>query len=49
MRSSLYFRPASRRLKKRFAAVAFRRFWARMSSTTPCWSTARQRDSAAHR
>jgi hypothetical protein len=30
-------------LKKRFAAVAFRRSWTRMSSTIPCWSTARQK------
>ncbi len=33
----------SRRLKKRLAAAALRRSCTRMSSTTPFWSTARQR------
>src|SRR5215212_4370852 len=40
MRRGLYLSPASRRLKKRLAAVAFRHSCTRMSSTTPCWSTA---------
>src|SRR5690349_9983617 len=39
----LVCRPRSSRLKKRLAASASRRPWTRMSSTTPCWSTARQR------
>jgi hypothetical protein len=40
---SLYFSPCSRRLKKRLAAAPFRRSCTKMSSTTPCWSTARHR------
>src|SRR4051812_24159506 len=43
MRHGLCLRPASRPLKRRIAAVAFRRRRTRMSSTPPCWSTARQR------
>ena len=29
--------------KKRLAAAVFRRFWSRMSSTVPSWSTTRHR------
>src|SRR4028118_2183272 len=47
MRRGLYLSPASRRLKKRLAAVAFRRSCTRTSSTTPCWSPARQRQTRA--
>ena len=43
LRFGLYRIPLNRCRKKRLAAVAFRRSWTRMSSTTPCWSTARQR------
>src|SRR6478672_999484 len=38
-----YRRPLSSRRKNFFAATAFRRDWTRMSSTLPCWSTARHR------
>src|ERR1700752_3937406 len=38
-----YRRPVSSRRKNFFAATAFRRDWTTMSSTLPCWSTARHR------
>ena len=38
-----YCKPLSSFLKKRLAALVLRRLWTRMSSTVPCWSTARHK------